>query len=103
VLIVRSYLEFAGLFHGGLLLLTGALIPTALLPGPLAAAAHLLPVTSGLLAFRGGFGGSEPALVAGALTQEVFVGVAYLVLGFITQQLFAQVARRQGTIDVWVS
>ena len=103
VLVVRGYLEFAGLFHGALMLLSGAIIPTHLLPVPLGLVGQLLPVTAGLVAFRAAFSGAGLGVVGGALYQELAVGIAYLVTGFITQQLFAHLAKRRGTLEVWTS
>lgn len=103
VLVVRTYNEFAAMFQGAVMLLSGAIIPLSVLPGPLAVVGLLLPVTSGLPAFRGAFTGAPLDQVSSALVAELGVGAAYLLLGFATQRMFVQLAKRTGTMHTWAN
>jgi ABC-type polysaccharide/polyol phosphate export permease len=103
VLVVRTYNEFAALFQGAVMLLSGAVIPHDVLPAPLAAFGHLFPVTSGLPAFRGAFAGAPLNEAGSFLLAELTLGVAYLALGFVSQRMFVNVARRTGTLHTWAN
>lgn len=101
VLVVRNYNEFAATFQGAVMLLSGAIIPRDRLPVVLAELGQLLPVTTGLTAFRGAFNGASLDKIGVPLAVELALGCAYLLLGYLSQHAFARLARRTGTMHTW--
>ncbi|MBA3380284.1 MAG: ABC transporter permease [Actinobacteria bacterium] len=79
--------------------IAGVNVPLSYDPEPLRWLAEVLPLTHGLQAVRGlldGDPGHEIAVQAGA---EAAVGVAFLVLAFLTFDRLAEHGRRDGTIE----
>ena len=83
------------------LALTGAIIPTERLPGPLGDIGHVLPLTNGLFAFRESFNGAGLAAVAEHLLLELTVGLVYAVLGYLTFRLLEREAKRRGAFETF--
>ena len=96
--------EYSNIMMGGgtlFLALTGAIIPTERLPGPLADIGHVLPLTNGLVAFREAFDGAGLAAVAEHLLLELAVGLGYAVLGYLTFRLLEREAKRRGAFETF--
>jgi ABC-2 type transport system permease protein len=82
-----------------MLLLCGAVVPLAALPGWLAAVGRALPITHGIEAARDLAAGIPLAAVAGLVAQEAVVGLAYGLLGYTLLRLFEREGRRRSTLD----
>jgi ABC-2 type transport system permease protein len=84
-----------------LLVLSGANIPRNELPGLLAVAGSLLPLTRSISAARTIVAGGSLADAAPAMAGELAVGVLYGALGFIVFRWLEVQARRRGTMDAF--
>jgi ABC-type polysaccharide/polyol phosphate export permease len=101
-LLLRAWTDLSALLQGLVIACTGAVIPLALLPEPLALLGQALPLTAGLVAFRDAFAGAPAGAVAGSLTQEIFLGLAYAALAGLVFAGIEMQAKRRGSLD-WES
>lgn len=107
-----------GIFLGGLVLRNGNLrnlvanltwltigaiggvnVPLSYDPAPLRLLADGLPLVHGLRAVRGVLDGAPPGAVLAQVAAEGAVGLAYLVLAYLTFDRFAEHGRRDGSIE----
>ena len=79
--------------------LTGAIIPTDRLPGFLSEIGWFVPLTNGLVAFRGAFEGGGVTTVGEYLLRELAVGVVYAVTGYLVFRLIEIEAKRRGNLE----
>ena len=98
-IVVREWSNILLGINSLFLTLTGAIVPTERLPGPLADIGHVLPLTNGLVAFREAFDGAGLAAVAEHLLLELAVGLGYAVLGYLTFRLLEREAKRRGAFE----
>lgn len=98
-LVLREWTNLSALLQGGVIALAGAVIPAASLPDPLRWVAQLLPMTTGLTAFRGAFTGAGFEHVASALLGELALGLAYAAAGALLFGFFEAASRRRGTLE----
>ena len=71
----------------------------AALPSPLAAAAHLLPLTNGLIALRGLFAGDPSSGILASAAAELAVAAGWLGCSLAVFELVIARDRRSGAID----
>jgi ABC-2 type transport system permease protein len=83
-----------------MLLLCGGSVPASALPGWLAAAGRLLPLTHGIEAARAVVAGQPRSTVVGLAAGEAAVGLAYAVLGVALLRLFEWEGRRRATLEI---
>ena len=94
----RDWQLFFSLALGGLLGLTGVVIPVDRLPNVLEGVAQGLPITHGLQALRGAFAGASVAQVSSDLLLELAVAAGYAVVGLVVFTLMDRAARRRGIL-----
>jgi ABC-2 type transport system permease protein len=82
-----------------MLLLCGVNVPLDRLPGWLATAGHVLPLTHGIEATRELAAGAQLADVAGLMARETLIGVCYAVLGYGLLRIFEAESRRRASLD----
>lgn len=83
---------------GGLIMLTGVIIPVENLPPGLEQAGQFLPVTHGLHALRAAFAGEAINGVGHQLLLELSVAVVYSLVGLAVFMLIDREARRRGVL-----
>lgn len=83
----------------GLILVTGANVPLADLPAPLAAIGNAVSMTHGLAAVRAALAG-RTSTVPGQLGWELLIGVCYAGAGIVLFRYAEWHARRAGTLDL---
>ena len=94
----QDWFLFLSIGYGGLLGLTGVIIPVDRLPTVLEGLAQGLPITHGLQALRGAFAGESVAQVSSDLLLELAVAAAYAVVGLAVFTLMDRAARRRGIL-----
>jgi ABC-2 type transport system permease protein len=97
---VRETSVLSNVIFGLLLILCGANVPLASLPGWMAAVAECLPLTHAIAAARMLADGATLGAVAGLVGAELLVGVVYLLIGLATLRSFEISSRRRATLDV---
>jgi ABC-2 type transport system permease protein len=83
----------------GLMTACGVNVPLAYYPTVLEWLSHGLPLTNGLLAIRGCFGGASAASILGHIGAEALVGVGWLTLALLTFNRLASRGRLDGSLD----
>ncbi len=94
----RDWQLFFSLALGGLLGLTGVVIPVDRLPNVLEGVAQGLPITHGLNALRGAVTGASVADVSTDLLLELAVAAGYALVGLAVFTLMDRAARRRGIL-----
>ena len=94
----HDWFLFSSIGYGGLLGLTGVIIPVDRLPTVLEGVANVLPITHGLAALRGAFAGESVATVTTDLLLELVVAAAYAVVGLAVFTLMDRAARWRGIL-----
>ena len=94
----HDWFLFSSIGYGGLLGLTGVIIPVDRLPTVLEGLANVLPITHGLQALRGAFAGALVAQVSSDLLLELAVAAGYAVVGLVVFTLMDRAARRRGIL-----
>jgi ABC-2 type transport system permease protein len=97
---VRETAVLSNLVFGTMLIFCGVNVPLAALPGWMVPVADSLPMTHGIEAARRLAGGASWSSVAGTVSIEFAVGVAYLCLGLLMLALFESESRRHATLDL---
>ncbi|NUT32550.1 MAG: ABC transporter permease [Hamadaea sp.] len=96
---VRDVWVGANLTYFLLLLLSGANVPQEALPGWLAAAGKVLPLTHGIDAAHRLADGAALRDVRGLLGREALIGLAYGLLGALLLRVFETASRRHAALD----
>ena len=94
----QDWFLFSSIGYGGLLGLTGLIIPVDRLPTALEVVAQGLPITHGLKGLRGAFAGDSVASVAPDLLLELAVAAAYALVGLAVFTLIDRAARQRGIL-----
>ena len=92
---------FADTVSGCMLLVAGANVPLARLPGWIQGLASVLPLTHGIQAARRVGGGESLGAAGGLLATELVIGVIYLVAGLGLLRLFEYEGRRTATLETF--
>jgi ABC-2 type transport system permease protein len=79
---------------------TGVNVPVTFWPGPVQAAANLLPVTHGLLAVRQLLDGGSLAAAAPRVGAELLVAAGWLLMSWLSYRQFFHKARADGSFDI---
>jgi ABC-2 type transport system permease protein len=93
----RNANALSNMLEYGVLLITGMLVPLALLPGWVEPLAWLLAPTWGVRAIRDAALGGEPAFAIG---MTYALGAAYLVIGTALLRNIERLARRRATLSL---
>lgn len=97
----RSVSLFADTIGGTMLLISGANVPLHRLPGWVQAISNVIPLTHGIEAGRIlGTGGSFSS-AAHLLTDEVVVGLVYLLIGITSLRWFEYASRRSAALEAF--
>jgi ABC-type uncharacterized transport system permease subunit len=72
----------------------------ALLPAWVQTVSKWLPLTRGIAAARALIDGAPYAQIAPLLTQELLIGIAYILVGYVLFRWFERQARRRGTLEM---
>jgi ABC-2 type transport system permease protein len=96
---VRDLWVGSNLAYYLLMLLCGGTVPLSAMPGWLAAAGRLLPITHGIEAARELAAGARLADVAGLVGREALVGLGYGALGYVLLRVFEFEGRRRASLD----
>ncbi len=86
--------------YAGLLVVTGASLPLAALPGWAGAISQVVPMTRSILAARAALGGGSLASVWSLLALELAVCVAYVALGWLLLGREETILRRRGRLGI---
>jgi ABC-type polysaccharide/polyol phosphate export permease len=86
-------------FAGVIIVMTGVIIPLASFPTPLAVISRLMPLTSGLVAFRSAFDGAGIAGLVPSLLGELAVFAGYTVLGLAGSYVSEEISKRRGILE----
>ncbi len=97
----RSVSLFADMVGGSMLLVSGANVPFAQLPGAVQAVGRLLPLTHGIAAGRKLGAGESLGAVSGLLGTEALVGAVYLVAGVVMLRVLEYQGRRSATLEAF--
>lgn len=100
-IIFKQFESFSNLFQNVILFLNGTLLPTAVMPGWLAAIALVMPTTQGIIVLRRVvLEGASLASVwqDGSLVWLVVNSVSYLIVGWVVFSYCENVAKRQGSL-----
>ena len=97
---IRETSVLSNLLVGILLIFCGANVPTASLPGWMAAISSWLPLTHAIEAARAVVNGSSLADVQGLLGRELGVGLIYAVGGLAIIRFFETQSRRHATLGI---
>lgn len=89
----------SNLAYSLLLLLTGAIVPLAALPGWLASIGRVMPLTHGEQAARELAAGAGLPGVSGLIGREMLIGLAWGGLGYALLRIFEAENRRRGTLE----
>ncbi|MDD1767445.1 MAG: ABC transporter permease [Methanomassiliicoccales archaeon] len=98
-LYLRTAMVIANIFLFIGLLFCGVNFPVSYLPSWLQPVSHAIPMTYGTDAARAAVSGSSVFDISSLLLQELAVGIAALVVGYILFIVFENVARRKGTME----
>lgn len=98
-LIARETAVLSNIFFGVLLVVSGANVPVASLPGWLQLVSKGVPLTHGIAAARQLAAGSSLNHVAGLVATEAGVGLAYAALGYALIRGTEVVSRRWATLE----
>lgn len=82
-----------------LLLFSGANIPLNTMPGWMLVISNILPLTRGIAAARALIAGQPLSQVSFLLWGELFIGVFYLLTGYLLFRWFETQARMRGTLE----
>ena len=74
-------------------------VPLSYYPEPVEILSRLLPLTNGLLAIRGVFGGAPASEIVENTALEAAVGLAWMVAALLTFNRLASRGRRDGSLD----
>lgn len=99
-MVVRDWSTIYGISIAIMLLLTGTLVPIAVLPPPLQWLAQVLPVTHGLEAIRASFAGAAPATIAAGLLEELVVALGYAIVAYALVRVLETASRRRGSFEM---
>lgn len=83
-----------------LLIFSGSNVNLALLPAWVQTVSKWLPLTRGIAAARALIDGAPYAQIAPLLTQELLIGIAYILVGYVLFRWFERQARRRGTLEM---
>lgn len=100
-LITLNIMFINNLLYFLLLLFSGANVPVSSLPPWMQYISWALPLTRGIEAARELVGGASLARVAGLVTGEFLIGLAYLVAGYVLFRVFEIEAKRRGTLEAF--
>jgi ABC-2 type transport system permease protein len=84
-----------------LLIFTGSNFPVAQLPEGVLWISYALPLTRSIAAARGMVNGMEFHQVLVVLGQEVFVGIAYILLAAALVKYAERIAIKKGTLELF--
>lgn len=99
-LITRNVMFVNNTVYFVLLLLSGANVPEAMMPGWLWAIGRAVPLSHGIQAARRAFAGAPDAEVWNLVAREAAVGTAYLLVGYFLFRVIERTAKRRGTLEV---
>ena len=92
-----GHVDFLGM--GILMVFTGVVIPTSLLPGILSEITLVFPITNGLSALRDSFHGIGMEHAATNILREGMVMVGYVIAGYVGFRLIETRSKRTGFLD----
>lgn len=95
----RNPLVFANIFTFILLVFCGSNFPVQDLPQPLQLVSYIFPLTYGIEAARRAIAGATLISVSPLLGQELIVGFASMILGYIFFRSFEHIARKTGRLE----
>ena len=98
-LIARETAVLSNIFFGILLIVSGANVPVANLPGWLQPVSKGVPLTHGIAAARRLAAGSSFGSVLGLVGAEALIGLAYATLGYVLIRGTEAVSRRRATLE----
>jgi ABC-2 type transport system permease protein len=98
-LIARETAVLSNIFFGVLLIVSGANVPVANLPGWLQAVSKGVPLTHGIAAARRLAAGNSFGSVLGLVGAEALIGLVYATLGYILIRSTEAVSRRRATLE----
>ena len=97
---VRETAVLSNVLFGVLLVFCGVNVPLDALPAWMAATGRWLPLTHAIEAARGLAAGSSLGSVAGLISVEVALGVAYGAVGLVALRLLEVEGRRRATLEI---
>jgi ABC-2 type transport system permease protein len=95
----RNPIVFANIFTFILLIFCGINFPVQALPAQIQPVSYVFPLTYGVTAARNAIAGASLLDVSPILGQQLAVGLASVMLGYLLFQEFERSARRTGKIE----
>jgi len=95
----RNPMVFANIFTFALLIFCGVNFPVQSLPIAVQPVSCIFPLTYGLTAARNAIAGADLVAIAPTLAQQIAVGLAAMLIGYLFFRLFENNARKTGKIE----
>jgi ABC-2 type transport system permease protein len=95
----RNPMVFANIFTFALLIFCGVNFPVQSLPVAVQPVSYIFPLTYGLTAARNAITGADLVAIAPTLAQQITVGLAAMLIGYMLFRLFENNARKTGKIE----
>ena len=95
----RNPMVFANIFTFILLIFCGVNFPVQNLPAAIQPVSYVFPLTYGLTAARNAISGSDLIQIAPTLAQQLAVGLAAMLIGYLLFRSFENNARRTGKME----
>lgn len=99
-LITVNVMFVNNLVYFALLIFSGSNVELAKLPLWMQHVSDALPLTRGIAAARALIDGASPSSVSGLLVEELLIGVAYALVGYVLFRWFERQAKRRGTLEI---
>jgi len=95
----RNPMVFANIFTFILLIFCGVNFPVASLPTVIQPVSYIFPLTYGITAARNAVDGQTLLQISPTLAQQILVGAAAMIIGYLLFRLFENSARKTGKIE----
>jgi ABC-2 type transport system permease protein len=95
----RNPMVFANIFTFILLIFCGVNFPVQSLPAAIQPVSYVFPLTYGLTAARNAISGSDLIQIAPTLAQQLAVGLAAMLIGYLLFRSFENNARKTGKME----
>lgn len=95
----RNPMVFANIFTFILLIFCGVNFPVASLPTVIQPVSYIFPLTYGITATRNAVDGQTLLQISPTLAQQILVGAAAMIIGYLLFRLFENNARKTGKIE----
>ena len=95
----RNPMVFANIFTFILLIFCGVNFPVQNLPAAIQPVSYVFPLTYGLAAARNAISGSDLVQIAPTLAQQLAVGLAAMLIGYLLFRSFENNARKTGKME----